>query len=127
MQKDVIGFEEYAYVTDEGRVFTKDRYVNNNGQKVLLRGKEKKATDNGLGYLQVRFYINGKVFRKYLHRIVAEAFLPNPNNYSDVNHIDGNKSNNNINNLEWVSHQDNYKHAVEKGFIKRDSKGQFID
>lgn len=67
------------------------------------------ATDRGNGYLTV--FIDGKT--RYLHRIVAKAFIPNPENKEQVNHIDGNKSNDCVENLEWVSHFENIKHAKE--------------
>lgn len=127
MIKDVVGLEEYAYVSDKGEVFTKDRYILNNGTPTLYRGRQKTGTNNGLGYLQVKFTINGKTCRKYIHRMVAEAFIPNPNNFTDVNHKDGNKQNNCVDNLEWVSHSQNISHAIQSGLleIKRDDKGRF--
>lgn len=51
----------------------------------------------------------------YVHRLVAEAFIPNPDNLPEVNHIDGNRSNNAVHNLEWVSHADNMRHAYATG------------
>ena len=125
MIKDVVGLEEYAYITDTGEVFTKDRYILNNGTPVLYKGRKKACTDNGLGYLQVKFTINKKTYHKYVHRMVAEAFIPNPNNYTDVNHKDGNKQNNHISNLEWVSHSQNIYHALENGLLSRNEKGKF--
>lgn len=125
MYKDVVGLEEYAYVSDKGEVFTKDRYINNNGTKVLYKGRQKVGTSNGLGYLQVKFTINNKEYRKYIHRMVAEAFIPNPNNYTDVNHKDGNKQNNTVENLEWVSRSQNIAHAIKNGLLSREPDGRF--
>lgn len=125
MIKDVKGFEDYLQVTDDGRVFTKDRYVLNNGTPVLRKGRELTPTDNGTGYFQVKFQIDGKKYHKYIHRLVAENFLPNPENKSDVNHINGDKSKNNVENLEWVSHSENILHALKTGLLRKDNNGYF--
>lgn len=120
--KDVVGLEEYAQISNFGRVKTKDRYINNNGTLVLKSSKFLTGTNNGLGYLQCRIVVNGKTYRKYIHRMVAEAFLDNQNNLPDVNHIDGDKSNNNLSNLEWSSRSDNIKHAIKNGLLIHNGK-----
>lgn len=66
---------------------------------------------NNSGYMTVSISIMGKHFTKTVHRLVAETFLNNFCNKRDVNHKDGNKENNFINNLEWVSHSENIKHS----------------
>ena len=77
----------------------------------------KQQTDNK-GYKRVRVTLDG-VKRGYkVHRLVATAFVPNPNGLPQVNHIDGNKDNNDVANLEWVSCRDNIKHAYENGLFK---------
>ena len=86
--------------------------------------KLSKWIDN-VGYYMVSFQIN-KV-RKYVrvHRILAETLISNPNNWNQVNHIDGNKLNNAINNLEWTTNSQNTKHAYNNGLyhsIKRSHK-----
>lgn len=97
--KDVKGFEEYTIDT-EGNVFSKrkNRYL--------------KATVNKHGYCKVKLFKNnyGKIYS--VHRLVAEAFIPNPENKPQVNHIDSNRRNNNIENLEWVTNKENMQHAV---------------
>lgn len=63
----------------------------------------------------------------YIHRIIAELFISNPSNLPEVNHIDGNRLNNNVNNLEWVDRIDNIKHAMEHGKLGRDTDGKFVN
>jgi len=64
------------------------------------------------GYWRVNVTINGKSYQKPVHRLIATAFIPNPDNKPQVNHIDGNKQNNSVENLEWVTNSENRKHAV---------------
>ena len=61
----------------------------------------------------------------YIHRIIAEMFIPNPEHLSDVNHKDNNPKNNNLNNLEWMSHKDNLLYGFTNGNKTRNNKGQF--
>lgn len=61
----------------------------------------------------------------YVHRIIAELFIPNPDNLSDVNHKDSNPNNNAVKNLEWLSHQDNLEYGFKYGNKARNEKGQF--
>lgn len=65
------------------------------------------------GYLSVSLYKDGKYFKMLVHRAVAQAFIPNPNRLPQVNHIDGNKTNNNVNNLEWCTAQENIRHKYD--------------
>lgn len=77
---------------------------------------------NYLGYPIITFYGLGKNKQKlkthYIHRLVAEAYIKNKNNYKEINHKDGNKSNNNVGNLEWCTRKENINHAFKKGLIK---------
>lgn len=75
--------------------------------------------DNGHGYLAIRIK-NSKPF--YLHRIVAETFLSNPKGLPEVNHIDGNKENNTVSNLEWVTRTQNVHHALKTGLSRTGSR-----
>lgn len=76
-------------------------------------GKERilRTATNKHGYSYVCLYVDGVKTCKKVHRLVAEAFIPNLNNNRDVNHIDGIKSNNRIENLEWCTHAENVSHA----------------
>lgn len=72
----------------------------------------KLTNKNGDYFLIILKNFDGKVKTIRIHRLVAMAFIPNPNNYPCVNHIDGNKQNNNVNNLEWCTHSHNAKHSL---------------
>ena len=70
------------------------------------------------GYLTVTLYKNGKGYAKKVHRLVAVAFIPNIDNKPQVNHIDGNKQNNTVDNLEWVTSKENIQHAWNTGLSR---------
>lgn len=117
---DIKGYEDYQ-VSEFGSVRRKERQVRSvvpqhKGFRIL-REKMCAITDNGRGYKLVSFKINGLRKNHYVHRLVAENFLQNPNNLSQVNHIDGNKANNAVWNLEWVTNQQNRDHATRNGLI----------
>lgn len=67
------------------------------------------------GYVRIALYANNKRVCKYVHRLVAEVFLDNPDKLPEVNHIDGNRSNNNSVNLEWITTSKNVKYAYDSG------------
>ena len=102
-------YENY-YISPNGIVF-----YNHGG---LLEIKKPYIT---AGYYYVKLAINNSYLSKRVSRLVAEAFLPNPQKYAVVNHKDGNKLNNNINNLEWCSISQNTKHAFDNGLAKNAS------
>lgn len=76
------------------------------------------STRYSKGYEIVDLYKNGKRKTVRVHRLVAEAFIPNNDNKPEVNHIDGNKHNNNVDNLEWVTKKENCRHAWNNNLIK---------
>lgn len=78
------------------------------------------------GYLRIGLYKNGEQKWFYIHRLVAEAFLPNPDNYPQVNHKDENKLNNCLENLEWCSAQYNIDYSVSKQIEQYDLNGNLI-
>jgi 16S rRNA A1518/A1519 N6-dimethyltransferase RsmA/KsgA/DIM1 with predicted DNA glycosylase/AP lyase activity len=85
----------------------------NDGDLVFFqKGKELKQTDNGW-YRTVILTKDGKGTMKFIHRLVAEYFVPNPNNYSVVNHIDEQKENNHYTNLEWCTHKYNVNYSLK--------------
>lgn len=92
--------------------------INESG--VLRNVKSKKIVTGYIernGYRRVRIENKclGGVVRTSIHQLVAEAFIPNPENKPEINHIDSNRSNNNVSNLEWVTHSENMKHSYKKG------------
>ena len=104
--KDIPAFSGRYEVSDTGEI--------RNVKTKLVR----KARVNKFGYLQMNFPKNdgsGQSITKAIHRLVAEAFIPNPLNLPEVNHKDGNKLNNAVGNLEWVTVSDNQKHAFLLG------------
>lgn len=70
---------------------------------------------NNKGYTCINLYQHSKVHKFQIHRLIAIAFIPNPNNLPEINHIDGNPLNNEISNLEWCTHQYNMQHAWDTG------------
>ena len=87
-----------------------------NGDVVNSKTNKKlKPYSNGIGYFKVGFYKDGKRIEKYIHRLLAESFIPNPQNKEFINHIDGNPSNNNLSNLEWCTKSENAIHAYKLG------------
>lgn len=90
--------------------------------QIMSRRRGKKIIspqDNGGGYLFVRIPVNGKKQKCYIHRMVAEAFIPNPLGLSFVNHKDFNPSNNSVDNLEWVTPYQNYRYSADAGRYER--------
>lgn len=81
--------------------------IKNNKGTLLVIGRRKSNS----GYIQIRLYKDGKYHFRYLHRLIALTFIPNPNNYRTVNHINGNKLDNRITNLEWASDEMQQRHA----------------
>ena len=103
---------------------TKNYLVDEQGEIYNAKTLKKKAQFvNRDGYKVIDIYVNNKATRYTMHRIVAIAFIPNPENKPCVNHIDGNKQNNKVSNLEWVTYSENAKHAVAMGLV-RSRKGE---
>ena len=105
--KKISGYNKYK-VSNFGRVMSYKRSDD---------GIPRKTSVESNGYGVVRLSLNNKVETKFVHRIVAEHFIPNPHNKPCVNHKDGNKLNNHIDNLEWVTYKENMAHALEMGLI----------
>lgn len=114
--RDIKGFENLYQISNYGRVKSLPKIHNCYGYKTYLT-KEKilRGYPNSKGYLRVFLKKDKKEYKHFIHRLVAENFLENPDLKKEVNHIDHNILNNNINNLEWVSHQENMEWAWKCG------------
>lgn len=112
--KDIKGYENLYQVSTYGRVKSLG-----NGNKCNGKGIETilKLRHTHKGYLQVMLCKNSIKQCKQVHRLVAIAFIKNPLNKKEVNHINGVKDVNNINNLEWVTCSENHKHAYKNGLM----------
>lgn len=110
--KDIVGYEGLYQVSNLGRVKSLDRYVGHNkGGKRLYKGSIIKQGLCKQGYYIVQLCKNNKAKTKRVNRLVAQAFLDNPNNLPQVNHIDKNKYNNKVENLEWITSKDNTRYS----------------
>ena len=112
--KDVVGYESLYAVTSCGRVWSYRR------QKFLT------PSTNEKGYLKVGLWKNGKVKNFYVHRLVAEAYIPNTDNLPQVDHIDNDKIHNYINNLQWITNRDNNRKSKNKPILQFDLNGNFV-
>lgn len=90
--------------------------INENGNVVNKRNENIKGCyENGAGYYRVYLYDCNRNKKFFIHRLVASLFIPNPNNYKEVNHIDGNKKKNSVSNLEWCDRTCNEREAHRIG------------
>lgn len=126
-------YELIYEVSDTGLVRSIDR-------EILVKGATKPYIKKGqllsilpnknVHYMQVSLWKNNIGLNYYVHRLVAQAFIPNPNNLPEVNHIDGNRQNNNVSNLEWIDRTGNYQHAIDTGlrvYKSRLTREEFIE
>jgi hypothetical protein len=115
--RNISGFENYYQVSNLGNVRRIGDYSNQITSWGLENPKILNVRKHSNGYLRVMLSVSGKHYDRYIHRLVATEFCnnPNPGKYAEVNHIDGNKTNNNAINLEWCDRSYNNKHAYIKG------------
>lgn len=124
--RNVADFEGLYKISNKGNVHSVER-VSSQGNK--CGGFTLKPTIASGGYLQVKLYENGIRKHKYIHRIVAEAFIPNPNNYPEINHKDEDKTNNYVENLEWCTrkYNVNFGTAIERAAQAQSKKVRAVN
>ena len=114
--KDIEGYEGCYQVSNEGNLRSLDRVVKGKNKiNKTLKGRSLKSTVTAYGYKAVVFRKNGKKENFRTHRLVAQSFLNNVEKKPLINHIDGDKTNNVVSNLEWCTDSENMKHAFATG------------
>ena len=112
--KDIAGYEGLYAVTSCGKVWSYKR------KKFLEPAADRK------GYLYVNLHKDGKVKSYKIHRLVAMAYIPNPDNLPQVDHIDNDKTHNYLNNLQWITNRDNVRKGRNKPILQYDLDGNFV-
>lgn len=127
--KDITGYEGLYQVSTFGRVKSIPHLIraNINGGKRMTEEYIKNTTVGWHGYVWVNLCKNGKTKTYSVHRLVAMAFLENPHSLPAVNHIDGNKENNLVRNLEWCTNSENQIHASINGLMKNAKKVKCVE
>jgi hypothetical protein len=113
----------WKQIEDTNYEVSNEGVVRNLTSKIIIKGSISTS-----GYKMVSLHVNGKRITKQVHRLVALAFINNSENKTQVNHIDKNKINNHITNLEWVTPKENMKHHYDNGGVKNNNqtyKGKF--
>lgn len=109
---------KHGYCVEDGILYRDDYTVFNDGSIFGPSGNKMRFSENSRGYLQCS--INNRT--EEIHRIIAKCFIPNPYNKPQVNHIDGNKKNNSVENLEWATPKENTRHAYDIGLARGNPK-----
>lgn len=117
--KDIKGYEGLYQISNFGNVKALEKSVWNGKTNLYFPEIIRKPNFDKDGYLNITLSKNSKAKTFKIHRLVAKAFIDNPGNLPEVNHKDGNKSNNFVNNLEWITRSENQKHAFRIGLINQ--------
>lgn len=126
--KPVKGFEKYYEASNTGKIkrkagltYYKDGRVARFSETIL------RPSINHKGYEKVYLSVESKKYSKYVHRLVAQTYIPNPDNKITVNHKDCNKRNNAVENLEWLTNTENMRHAFDNGIYKERDKTTILN
>ena len=127
--RDIKGYEGIYQVSSLGRIKSLSREIKN-GKNTTKKSKERilkpRCNTKRRGYYEIGLYKNNKEKRYKVHRLVAEAFMENNFNKSEVNHKNGNKADNSVENLEWVTSEENKKHAWDNNLCNANHRKQKI-
>lgn len=124
--KDVPNYETHYEISSHGRLRSKERHAPCKGGKTrFVRAAIKKLFINKAGYPITTLSLNGKLFTTTVHQLVAQAFIPGFIKGTMINHRDGDKTNNRLNNLEVSNPSHNMRHAVRTGLIPKTGQSQY--
>lgn len=113
--RSVVGYEGLYEVSSYGRVRSLDRY---DGRNHFIKGRIMKQNNDRRNYMSIQLCLNGKIKKYFVHRLVAQTFIPNYDNLPEVNHKDENPGNNNVDNLEWCDRSYNINYGTRKDKVR---------
>ena len=120
--KEIPGYEGYYEIDRNGNVRSIKRVIKTKKGTLSINSRSITPRSNNYGYLEIRLSKAGFTKTKFVHRLLAMTYIKNTDNKPEVNHINGVKLDNRLDNLEWVTKSENMKHAFKNGLIKPKGK-----
>ena len=125
--KDIQGYEGLYQVSNYGRVKSLEReIIRSNGKPQIIRERILRGLNNSKDHYHVRLQKNKEYEQPYIHRLVAKAFIPNPNNYTVVHHINEDPTDNRVENLEWIDFGEHTKLHNDKTVYQYTLDGKYV-